>query len=173
MSEHKPVIRRANELDSNAIAALVARLVEFGPPPWRDAAGMVEIDRERALRSLRSNEDDPAVFVATCGDRIAGFVHVHGLVDQYHARPHGHVEDLVVAREFEQRGIARLLLEQAEEWATERGFEWLSLSVFERNARACRMYERAGFGRDLVRMVKPLGGSKKASSLPVDGDDEG
>jgi len=156
VTEDAFALRRANEHDAIAIAALVARLVEFGPPPWRDAERMVEIDRDRALRALRSTADDPVVFVATCGDRIAGFVHLHGLVDQYHTEPHGHVEDIVVAPEFEGRGVARLLLEAAERWAKAQGFGWLTLSVFDRNSRARRIYERAGFGSDILRMVKPL-----------------
>jgi len=156
VENEKLILRRANAREGLGVAALVARLVEFGPPPWRDPDRMIEIDRERVLRSLRSTQDDPAVFVATCGNRIAGFVHLHGLVDQYHIEPHGHIEDLVVAAEFEGRGVARLLLQAAERWAKERRFDWLTLSVFDQNSRARRIYEHAGFGRDILRMVKPL-----------------
>ena len=156
MGKENLALRRANAQDQTAVVALVARLVEFGPPPWRDSDRMVEVDRERVIQSLRSTQDDPAVFVATCGDRIAGFVHVHGLIDQYHTKPHGHIEDIVVAPEFEGRGVARLLLGVAERWAKEQRFEWLTLSVFDQNSRARRIYEHVGFGSDILRMVKPL-----------------
>jgi GNAT superfamily N-acetyltransferase len=156
VGEKEFALRRANAQDEPDVATLIARLVEFGPPAWRDADRMVDIDRERVLRSLRSTEADPAVFVATCGNRIAGFVHLHSLVDQYHSRPHGHIEDIVVATQFEGRGVARLLMGAAEQWAKSLGFEWLTLSVFDQNSRARRIYENAGFGADILRMVKPL-----------------
>jgi len=156
MDEDVFAVRRSDERDASDIGALVARLVEFGPPTWRDADRMVEIDRERALLALRSADDDPVVFVATCADRVAGFIHLHGLVDQYHTRRHGHIEDIVVAPEFEGRGVARRLMGVAEQWAKDQGFEWLTLSVFDQNHRARRIYEHAGFGRDILRMVKPL-----------------
>lgn len=156
MAEDVFAVRRAGVHDENAITALIARLVEFGPPAWRDVERMLEIDRERIVRSLRANLDDPVVFVATSEDRIAGFVHLHSLVDQYHTEPHGHIEDIVTVPGFEGRGVARLLLDTAEQWAKQQGFGWLTLSVFDGNSRARQIYERAGFGRDILRMVKPL-----------------
>ena len=40
--------------------------------------------------------------------------------------------------------------------ADDLGFDWLTISVFETNGRAAGLYERLGFGRDIVRLVKPL-----------------
>jgi hypothetical protein len=38
-------LRPAAPADRDAVLELVPRLVEFGPPPWRDAAAMTEADR--------------------------------------------------------------------------------------------------------------------------------
>jgi GNAT superfamily N-acetyltransferase len=139
------------------VLALVPRLVEFGPPPWRDAAAMTETDRDVIGEALgRSGGDDPALFVAERDGTVIGFVHVHSRIDYYRRRPHGHVADLVVAAGAEGLGVARLLLAEAEAWSRRQGYDWLSLAVFEQNERAAGLYERYGFGRDALTLVKPL-----------------
>ena len=52
--------------------------------------------------------------------------------------------------------MAIALIAKAEEWARSQGLDWLTISVFEANGRAAGLYERLGFGRDIVRLVKPL-----------------
>jgi ribosomal protein S18 acetylase RimI-like enzyme len=150
------IIRRARLEDEAEVLALVERLVAFGPPDYRDAARMVQVDRERITAAIRASGDDPLVMVAAVGDAVAGFVHVHSLTDHYNDRPHGHVSDLVVAPDFEGRGIGRQLMDAARDWAIAQRFHWLSISVFEKNARAAAIYEKAGFTRDILRLVQPL-----------------
>ncbi|HEY1478796.1 MAG TPA: GNAT family N-acetyltransferase, partial [Gaiellales bacterium] len=87
---------------------------------------------------------------------LAGFVHVHWSMDYYRRRRHAHVADLVVAPEFEGRGVASRLVEQAERWAREHRYDWLTIAVFEENRRAAGLYEHLGFHREIVHLVKPL-----------------
>jgi ribosomal protein S18 acetylase RimI-like enzyme len=156
MSNDNTNLRRARVEDESAVLALVARLVEFGPPAYRDAEQMVRVDRSRIAAAIRATGDDPLVLVATVGDGVAGFVHLHSLTDHYNDRPHGHVSDLVVAPEFEGRGVGRQLMDAARDWAVAQGFRWLTISVFEKNARAAAIYEKAGFNRDILRLVQAL-----------------
>jgi ribosomal protein S18 acetylase RimI-like enzyme len=150
------LIRRGRPEDAAIILKLVERLVAFGPPEYRNAAEMVRVDQARIAEALRASGDDPLVLVATVEDAVAGFVHLHSLTDHYNDRPHGHISDLVVAPDFEGRGVGRRLLDAARDWAVAQGFRWLTLSVFEANARAAALYEQAGFKRDILRMVQPL-----------------
>jgi ribosomal protein S18 acetylase RimI-like enzyme len=150
-------LRPAAPADRDAVLELVPRLVEFGPPPWRDAAAMTEADRAVISEAFgRLGSDDPAVVVAERDGTVIGFVHLHSRLDYYRRRPHGHVADLVVAAGAEGLGVARLLLAEAEAWSRRQGYDWLSLAVFERNQRAAALYERYGFGRDALTLVKPL-----------------
>lgn len=149
-------IHKALPEDEPSVLALVERLVAFGPPPWRDPQQMVRIDRQRIARALRSAGDDPLVLVVTVEDTMAGFVHLHSLTDHYNESPHGHVSDLVVAPGLEGMGIGRQLLDAARNWAIANRFGWLTISVFEENDRALALYERAGFKRDMLRLVQPL-----------------
>jgi ribosomal protein S18 acetylase RimI-like enzyme len=150
------VVRRALELDSAAILALVPRLVDFGPPPWRNSAEMTEADLSVIVNALTSSNDDPAIFVAEIDGQVVGFVHVRSVEDYYHRRPHGHVADLVVAQTAEGMGIGKRLLEEAEMWARGQSFDWLSIAVFEENVRALALYEKIGYRKDITRLIKQL-----------------
>jgi ribosomal protein S18 acetylase RimI-like enzyme len=61
-----------------------------------------------------------------------------------------------VAPGFDRRGIGRALLAYAERWAREHHCRHVTLAVFPGNERARALYERAGYGTDLLRMAKPL-----------------
>ena len=87
---------------------------------------------------------------------VVGFIHVRSLEDYYRRRTHGHVADLVVADGHEGQGIATALLARAEEWSRAQGYDWMTLGVFEQNVRAERLYQKLGYRRDVIRLLKPL-----------------
>ncbi|HXS07911.1 MAG TPA: GNAT family N-acetyltransferase [Rhizomicrobium sp.] len=151
------VVRRARDTDREAILALVPRLVAgFTPPSWRDRAAMTPTDLEVVSKALDSKNEDPAIYVAEREGAVIGFIHLTSLEDYYRRRKHGHVGDIVVAEGQEGQGIATALLAKAEEWCRTQGYDWLSLSVFEQNERAERLYRKLGFQRDVIRLLKPL-----------------
>ena len=150
------LIRRATDQDAPAIMALVPRLVAFGPPPWRDAASMTKTDLAVMDEALRATGDDPVVFVAEIEGAVAGVIHLRSVEDYYRRRSHGHVADLIVAEGREGQGIATALLAKAEEWARAKGYDWLGIAVFEDNVRAEKLYQKFGFHREVIRMIKPL-----------------
>ena len=63
----------------------------------------------------------------------------------------------MVAEGQEGQGVATALMVKAEEWCRASGYDWLSLSVFEQNDRAEKLYRKLGFQRDVIRLLKPLG----------------
>ena len=149
-------IRRATRGDLDAIVKLATRLHEFGPPPFRP------IDRmnEAVIEGLRQGLDNPPegseLLVAEEGGRIAGFMYLVTTSDFFTKEKHGHVSDLVVARDGEGRGVGRALLAAGEVWARQRGYRLLSLKVFGDNERAKRLYRQLGYATDMIKMVKEL-----------------
>jgi ribosomal protein S18 acetylase RimI-like enzyme len=100
---------------------------------------------------------DRAVLVAVDdADARLGFVHIETAVDFFTHERHGHISTIVVAPDAEKRGVGAALLEAAEAWCRERRYRLLTLNVFERNAAARRLYERAGFTVDVLKYAKPL-----------------
>ncbi len=152
------LIRRADRADLPAILALVPRLsTAFTPPPWRDPEEMTATDLAVVTDALKEAGEDPALYVAEIEGMVAGFVHVRSAEDYYRrGRRHGHVADLVVAEGHEGQGIATALLARAEEWCRAQGHDWMTLGVFEQNIRAEQLYQKLGFRRDVIRLLKPL-----------------
>jgi ribosomal protein S18 acetylase RimI-like enzyme len=148
-------IRAATDADSEFIRKQMHRLTDFGPPAWRNPAQMYRIDADVILAHLHQRPETTAIFIAEdfAGARL-GFIHMRTGSDHYYREEHGHVEDLVVTAEAQGRGVARALLATGEEWARSRGYRILTLSVFAQNERARALYERQGFGADIVRYVK-------------------
>ncbi len=152
------MVRQATVEDVDAVIRLVPDLVAFGPPPWRDREQMTQTDSAviRAAMLDLDRRDDGVVFVAALGIEVVGFIHVRGVVEYYSQKAQGHVADLVVAKDAQGFGIGSRLLRQAEDWASIRGFAFLTIAVFERNDDALKLYERRGFQREIVRLIKPL-----------------
>jgi ribosomal protein S18 acetylase RimI-like enzyme len=150
-------IVRATAADQESILALLPRLLEFGPPPWRDVGRMNLTDRKVMSAALASEADDPVVMIAVLKERtVVGFIHMHSVIDYYTERKNGHVADIVVDDAYQGQGIGRRLLQCAEAWARAQSYDWLTISVFPQNFRAVRTYEKNGFEPDIARFLKVL-----------------
>ena len=100
---------------------------------------------------------DRIVLVAIDDDGArVGFVHVETAVDFFTHESHGHISTLIVASGGEGRGVGRALLDAAERWCRARAYRLLTLNVFEANAAARRLYDRAGYCVDTIKYLKEL-----------------
>lgn len=151
-----PRIRPATADDDAFILALAGRFTDFPLPRGRDRATTDAGIRADLARHLHERPDASHFFVIEDPAGRAGFVHLQLVDDFFGAGLLCHVSDLAIAPGHEGRGLARRLLEHAEAFARDRGCVRLTLAVFEGNLRARTLYERFGFGTDLLRMGKPL-----------------
>lgn len=150
-------IRPASISDKDFILSLVPRLVEFGPPTWRDVPLMINTDLEVLTDKLSNPSSETAFYIAQDEDGVPlGFIHLQTGTDYYHHEKHGHIANIIVAAEGEGRGIGQMLMEKGEEWARAQGYRWLTLSVFAQNIRAREVYQRLGYGEDIMKYVKEL-----------------
>jgi ribosomal protein S18 acetylase RimI-like enzyme len=150
-------IRLANADDDAFILGLVTRFVEFDLPPWRKRGECAKGIRADVERHLAEQPAGTHIFVAEddSGQRV-GFLHLQTVADYFTGAQNCHISDLAVAPGFDRRGIGRALLAYAERWAREHHCRHVTLAVFPGNERARALYERAGYGTDLLRMAKPL-----------------
>jgi len=149
--------RPASSSDQEFIISLLPRLEEFGPPPWRDVTQLLATDTQVLRDKLMNKPPGTAIFIAEDDQGVAlGFIHLQSGKDYYYHEDHGHIADLIVAPEGEGRGIGRVLIEKGEEWARSQGFRWLTVSVFAQNLRAREVYQRLGYGEDIMKYVKEL-----------------
>lgn len=150
-------IRPASLEDKDFIISLIPRLVKFGPPSWRNRNQMTDTDTKLLIDKLKIQPTGTTIFIAQDSKNVPlGFIHLQAGNDYYNKKKHGHISDVIVAPEGEGRGIGSMLIERAEEWARSQDYRWLTLSVFAENLRAREIYERLGFGQDIMKYVKEL-----------------
>ncbi len=150
-------IRHASINDKAFIISLVPRLTEFGLPLWRKEQGMTDTDSGILADRLLNEYPDTVIFIAEDENNTAlGFIHIQPGNDIYNKEKHGHISDVIVAPGADGRGIGRLLMNKAEEWARSKEFRWLTLTVFAQNTRARELYKNIGYGEDMIKCVKEL-----------------
>ncbi len=150
-------VRSGGPEDRAFVLETARRLGEFGPPEWRTAEEIVAGEVRTLLRHFSSPSPDEALLVVQdrSGRRL-GFVFLESLHDYFRGERHGHIGILAVAGEAEGQGAGRALLDAAETWARSLGYGFLTLNVFERNLRARRVYEGAGYAAETLRYFKSL-----------------
>jgi len=152
-------IRRALPNDAEFIASHAHRLLNFSLPLWRadEKDKMIKADIEHITKALSKDDPNDCVFIAMDADNKAcGFVRIVLLKDYYTGEQHAHVNDIVVTAEAEGKGIGKLLLQKADEWATANKSRWITLNVFEENRHARAVYEKQGYRMEWIKYLKQL-----------------
>ncbi len=153
--EAAPHIRLARADDDEFILGLVPRLVDFELPHWRKRSETLAGIRNDIARHLRELPPATHLYVAEDEDGARlGFLHLQTQKDFFTGVLNCHISDIVVAPEQDGKGIGGALLAFAEHWAKEHRCRHLTLSVFPGNQRAQALYERHGYGLEILRMTK-------------------
>lgn len=66
------------------------------------------------------------------------------------------ISDFIVNPEFRGKGIGKLLMAKADEYAKEKNISYIKLSVFSANTNANEMYHKLGFENQSITMLKKL-----------------
>jgi len=150
-------IRQATAEDLPFILEITKRLSAFGPPPWRDAADVVE-GEARTLRDFFEAPDPSSTLLIAQTDsgNALGFALLEEARDYFTHEWHGHLGILAVAQEAEGTGAGAALIRAAEAWARRRRYPTLTLNVFDGNRHAREVYEHFGFRPDTIRYLKKL-----------------
>ena len=152
-----PHVRLAHADDDDFILSLAERLVAFELPAWRKRTETLAGIRADIGRHLRDLPAGSHLFVAEddAGERL-GFLHLQTQKDFFTGVLNCHIADLVVASEHDGEGVGTALIAFAEQWAREHRCRHVTLSVFPGNERARSLYQRHGYGDELVKMAKLL-----------------
>jgi ribosomal protein S18 acetylase RimI-like enzyme len=153
-----PAIRPARQDDEAFLVGLMPRLADFPLPAWRAAQEIADADRHLLQDALHGVLLHSAILVAELspGGERAGYVFATTRHDYFTRAAHAHVEILAVTAEAERRGVARALMEAIEQWARRRGYTWVTLNVFDRNARARALYDALGYEPESIHYRKAL-----------------
>ncbi len=158
-------IRTATLADRDALIALTARLAEFPRPAWRTAHEIAVADNGILLAAVAAPGADTIVLVSgALGESLDGVVFAATKTDYFTGERHGHVEVLAVAPQAQGRGVARALMAAAESWARARGDAFITLNVFDANARARGIYARLGYLPETIHYRKALTAASVSAS---------
>ncbi|KAA1245544.1 GNAT family N-acetyltransferase [Aquimarina sp. RZ0] len=64
----------------------------------------------------------------------------------------GYIGFMYVKEEFRGNGISQLILQFICDWFTSKGIDEIRLRVYDKNPRAIKAYEKAGFKKHLIEM---------------------
>jgi len=141
---HDLIVRAVTDADHPAWAAMRTRL-------WPDADPK---ELESELASLFALDPPYTVYIAEADGRQVGFIElwVRSYAEGGPPEPAAYVEGLWVEPDLRRGGVAKALLEQAEQWARGKGFHWLGSDALLGNAESHAWHRTAGF-REVERLV--------------------
>jgi diamine N-acetyltransferase len=146
----KAVIRQCAAGDLDALRDISWRTYDqtfraMNEPAAMDAYLASAFDSER-LRMELANPDSAFYFLYVDGE-LAGYLKVNraGAQTDLNDPDSLELERIYVDQPFQGRGLGRVLIEKGMEIGRQGGKTSVWLGVWERNARAIRFYEKAGF----------------------------
>ena len=108
----------------------------------------------------RCAECDGIILVAEIDGDVAGFATILARVKSDEIEDgdieYGLISDLIVAREFRERGIGKMLMKAAESYAITSGVKWLRIGVLAKNYAAEHLYDSLGFEKLYIEREKEL-----------------
>ena len=143
--------------DHDFILSLVHRFSSFDLPPWRTREEIDSFNHVALEKAMTQPVAETALLVAEDEtEGLAGFIYLTTEKDYFTGEKQGYISDLAVSSACEGRGVGRALLEAGENWARSMGYHTLYLHVFAGNGRARQVYEKHGFGQEVIKYVKPV-----------------
>ncbi len=133
------LIRNMKKSDIRQVAAIERECFSL---PWSETAFEEELKLESAI-----------ILVAVLGKRIVGFISVRLVLDEVY------INNIAVSFAFRQRGIARLLLCDLEDYVKNMAV-FITLEVRVSNEAAKKLYESCGY--------TPVGKRKNFYEQPVE-----
>ena len=139
-----PKIREAKPSDAEVLVELIHFLGH-------------EIDEKSVRKNIaKLTKAGEAPLVATIGKQVVGLCGIHRTVTVHRPAPLGRITVLVVAKEAQDLGIGRMLVEAAEQSLKKAGCQLVEVTSNDRRAAAHAFYRHLGYERTSIRFFKKL-----------------
>ncbi len=133
--------RCAHEADIPQLVLLLEALFSI------EADFLIDSDKQARGLALLLNSDKDCVLVAELSGchNIVGMCSIQTLISTAEGGVVGLLEDLIVAADYRQQGIATKLLDAAISWSKLQGLKRLQLLADKNNALALAFYQKQGW----------------------------
>jgi len=140
------LIRKATESDLPAIGKLLAELMNA-----MDDTGGIDIGIALKTCEHLLNDADSHFLVAAMEGTPVGFIHFTVRQTVLHPGPSALIDELVVAKEYQAKGVGKQLVLAAIEKCKQLGCCEVEVSTEKTNVRARKFYKKCGFnGRGIL-----------------------
>jgi len=111
----------------------------------------------RSVEEIRQVESTQTYIAETAdGTRVGYMIVSWGVRDDFSQHPQGFIWDVGVAREHWGTGVAKMLMDKAEDFVRSQGGLFVSLNVNANNGRAVAFYKKLGYVEEWKTMGKLL-----------------
>ena len=137
MTFHSIIIRKAGPSDINQMVDLLKELFFIE----RDFI-FNEAAQQKGLAMMLSNNEKRCIMVAASGDQVIGMCSAQLLVSTAEGGVVALIEDMVVAKLYQEKGIGRKLLLAIEKWAYKKKAKRMQLLADRNNINALDFYKK-------------------------------
>ena len=137
-------VRQANYADPSDAEAIVMLLDAYARDPAGGGEPLSDYARAHLVPALAGRPHAYSI-LAFDGEAPVGLVNCIEGFSTFQCRPLVNVHDVAVLASHRGRGIAEVMLGEAERVALERGAVKMTLEVLSGNAPAMKLYERIGY----------------------------
>ena len=148
------IIRSYRENDKDFILKMSKRFTDFDLISYRNFYKHQEKQKEMAEYSVTHNFEN--IYIAEDEKGYLGYIELKEYTDYFTNEKQGYVHSIAVEKNVEGKGIGKKLMEKAENWSLQKGYEKLVLQLFMSNERAFKFYKSLDFEEDIVFLVKKL-----------------
>ncbi|MBT3204951.1 MAG: GNAT family N-acetyltransferase [Gammaproteobacteria bacterium] len=137
-------IKRADLADPKQAEAIVELLNEYANHPMGGSEALTEFTCNNLISSLKLRKEC-AIFLAYDGDNAIGLCNCFEAFSTFACKPLLNIHDLFVVEAYRKQGIARQMMQQAEQLAKDNGCCKLTLEVLSKNEAAQKSYLASGY----------------------------
>jgi len=137
MTFHSIIIRKAGLSDINQMAGLLKELFSIE----KDFTFNMKT-QQNGLTMMLDDSEKRCFMVAASGEHIIGMISAQLLVSTAKGGMAALIEDMVVAKSYQGKGIGKRLLLSIEKWALKKGAKRMQLLADKNNFSALGFYEQ-------------------------------
>ncbi len=146
------IIRTANIKDLPILLDFEQKIIEAERPMDSTLKQTEKISYYSIEDYIKS--DHTEVVVAEVDGEIAGsgYGQIRDRLDYFQQKQLGYIGFMYVKEEHRGKGVSQAIIQYLYDWFKTKDIEEIRLTVYDKNPRAIRAYEKAGFEKHLIEM---------------------